>query len=85
MYRVELKVMPRKGILNPASSAVTRALGALGYDQAEGLEMGKFMEFTVKMADEAAARAYIEEMCQRLLANPIVEDYTYEIFPAKGE
>lgn len=85
MFRVELKVMPRKGILNPASSAVTRALGALGYDQVEGLEMGKFMEFTVKMTDEQAARAYIEEMCQRLLANPIIEDFTYEIFPVEGE
>lgn len=85
MFKVELKVMPRKGILNPASSTVTRALGALGYSKVTGLEMGKFMEFTVNMTDLKEATAYVDEMCKKLLANPIVEDYTYEITPVEGE
>lgn len=85
MFKVELKVMPRKGILNPASAAVNRSLKALGYNQVPQLEMGKFMEFTVDLQDEVKARAYVEEMCQRLLANPVIEDYTYEIFPIEGE
>lgn len=85
MFKVELKVMPRKGVLNPASAAVTRSLKALGYDQVTKLEMGKFMEFTVDMADRDAVESYVQEMCKRLLANPVIEDYTYEIFPVEGE
>lgn len=85
MFRVELKVMPRKGILNPQSAAVTKGLSAMGYLDVQGLEMGKFMEFTVNKSDAAEACAYIEEMCKRLLTNPIIEDYTYEIFPAEEE
>ncbi len=85
MFRVELKVMPRKGILNPQSTAVTNGLAALGYSKVEGLEMGKFMEFTVNMDDKKAVEEYVQEMSKRLLTNPIIEDYTYEIFPVEGE
>lgn len=85
MYRVQLKVMPRKGILNPASSAVTRALGALGYSAVESLEMGRFMEFTVKTDNLDEAKSYVDQMCKRLLANPIIEDYTYKIDPVEEE
>ena len=85
MFRVELKVMPRKGILNPQSSATTRALSALNYTDVQGLEMGKFMEFKVNKPSVEEASLYVEEMCKRLLTNPIIEDYTYEIYPAEEE
>ncbi|AZR74235.1 phosphoribosylformylglycinamidine synthase, purS protein [Anoxybacter fermentans] len=85
MFRVELKIMPRKGILNPESSTVTRALKAMGYDKVKGLEIGKFMEFVVNLDDVKTAEAYVEEICKRLLANPVIEDYIYEIFPLEEE
>lgn len=83
MYKVELKVMPRKGILNPESATVTRALDAMSYDKIGELEMGRFMEFEVDMDNKAEAEAYVEEVCQKLLANPVIEDYTYQITPVK--
>ncbi len=85
MFKIELKVMPRKGILNPQSTAVKNGLKAMGYDNVDNLEMGKFMEFTIKAADRAEAEAYVEEMCKRLLANPVIEDYTYQIYQVEGE
>lgn len=85
MFRVQLKVMPRKGILNPAGSAVTRALGALGYSAVDNLEMGRYMEFIVKIDHLDEAKNYVDEMCKRLLTNPIIEDYTYKMDPVEEE
>lgn len=79
MFKVQLKIMPRKGILNPESSAVSKGLQAMGYTTVEGLEIGKFMEFTIQAADLSAAESTVKEMCSRLLANPVTEDYTYQI------
>ena len=83
MYKVELKVMPRKGILNPESATVTRALDAMSYDKIEELEMGRYMEFEVNLTTEKEVEAYVEEVCQKLLVNPVIEDYTYQITPVK--
>ena len=84
MFKVQLKIMPRKGILNPESSAVSNGLQAMGYTTVKGLEIGKIMEFTLRAADLAAAESSVKEMCSRLLANPVTEDYIYQITQSEG-
>ncbi len=78
-YRVHVRVMPRQGILDPQGQAVEHALGALGFGEAGEVRVGKAVELAVsaKSRDEAEARARL--MCDRLLANPVTEDYRVEV------
>ena len=71
-------VYPRKEILDPQGKAIRDALGRIGFDGVEDVRAGKSFEIVLedgKGADRAAARARVEEMCRKLLANPVVEDY----------
>jgi phosphoribosylaminoimidazole-succinocarboxamide synthase len=72
-------ITPRAGILDPQGDAVSRALGGMGFSEVRGARVGKFLEITLEETDNAKAIERINEMCQRLLANPIIEDYRIEI------
>jgi len=74
-YRVEVRVMPRTALLDPQGQAVERALHALGFGEVARVRVGKHLVLDVEAAtgDEAAARA--RAMCDRLLANPVTEDF----------
>ncbi|HEU5051203.1 MAG TPA: phosphoribosylformylglycinamidine synthase subunit PurS [Gemmatimonadales bacterium] len=78
-YRVHVRVMPRAGLLDPQGQAVEHALGALGFDGARQVRIGKAIELDVDApsAEEAVGRA--REMCDRLLANPVTEDFELEV------
>ena len=78
-YEVRVEVGPRPGILDPQGGVIERALPALGYGNVSHVRVGKSIRLVVEAADEAAARAEVEEMCRRLLANPVIEDYTIEM------
>jgi phosphoribosylformylglycinamidine synthase PurS subunit len=71
-------VRPKAGILDPQGQAVERALGHLGFDVA-GARVGKVVDLEVTADDEAAAREQIEQMCEQLLANPLIESYEIEL------
>jgi phosphoribosylformylglycinamidine synthase PurS subunit len=77
---VTLRVLVRlkPGILDVQGAAVKRALGGLGFADLGDLRIGKLIEVDVDAPTEAAARARVDEMCRRLLANPVLEDYTIE-------
>ena len=68
----------KRGILDVQGSAVKRALENLGYTDLKDLRVGKVVEIEVDAPDSKAATARVEEMCQKLLANPITEDFTIE-------
>ena len=68
----------KRGILDVQGAAVQRALEGLGYAELEALRVGKLIELEVQAPDAAAARARVDEMCRKLLANPITEEYTIE-------
>jgi len=68
----------KRGILDVQGNAVKRALEGLGYADLTDLRMGKVVEIDIDAPDPAAARARVEEMCKRLLANPVLEDFTVE-------
>ena len=79
---VRVYVTPKHGILDPQGVAVERSLPALGFDGVSGVRVGKFIELQIDLADGTPAdkaRGEIDEMCRKLLANPIIEDYTFTV------
>jgi len=77
-YRVRVRIMPRTGILDPQGQAVEHALAALGFAGVGGTRVGRSIELTVDAASEAAAREVAGRMCERLLANPVTEDFVLD-------
>jgi phosphoribosylformylglycinamidine synthase len=73
----------KPGILDVQGAAVQRALGGLDFGDVHNLRVGKLVEVDVDATDPERARARVDEMCRRLLANPILEDYTIEVEPAE--
>jgi phosphoribosylformylglycinamidine synthase subunit PurS len=71
--RVEITHLP--GILDPQGATIERALPALGYDNVSEVRVGKSIRLVLEADDESGARAQVEEMCRRLLANPVIEAY----------
>ena len=79
---VRVYITPKKGILDPQGVAIERSLPALGFDGVSGVRVGKFIELRIDLADGTPAdqaRGEIDEMCRKLLANPIIEDYTFTV------
>ncbi len=75
MYRVAVHIVPRKGLLDPQGKAVAGALHTLGYAAVGDVHVGRHLVIETKAADAKAAEAAVKEMCTRLLANPVTEDY----------
>ncbi|MGH9149394.1 MAG: phosphoribosylformylglycinamidine synthase subunit PurS [Acidimicrobiales bacterium] len=69
---VEVKLRP--GIADPEGATIERALPVLGYGGIVGVRVGKAIRFRVDAADEGAARQQVDDLCQRLLANPVIEE-----------
>ncbi len=78
-FPVLVEVRLRPGIADPQGATIQRALPALGFDGVHDVRVGKAIRFRVDAADEAAARRQVDELCQRLLANPLIEDYEVSI------
>ena len=78
-YVVAVDVMPKQGIADPQGQAVDRALPSLGFAEISQVRVGKRIELVVDAADEAAALAIVEAACHRILANPVIEDFTAAI------
>jgi phosphoribosylformylglycinamidine synthase PurS subunit len=80
--KVRVLVRLKPGILDPQGATVQRALAGLGFHDVRGLRVGKLIEVDVEAPTEEGARQRVDEMCQKLLANPLLEDYTVE--PARA-
>ena len=76
--KVRVLVRLKAGILDVQGAAVQRALGGLGFGDVRGLRVGKLIEVDVDAPTPERARARVDEMCRKLLANTILEDYTIE-------
>lgn len=75
----KIYITPRAGILDPQGDAVSQSLVGLGFSEVKGARVGKFLEVSVEESDKTKALARVNEMCQKLLANPIIEDFRVEI------
>jgi phosphoribosylformylglycinamidine synthase subunit PurS len=79
--RVRVLVRPKEGILDPQGQAVERALPALGYEGVSNVRIGRLIELEVADGDAEAVTSRVKEMCERLLANPLIEGYQVEALP----
>ena len=76
--RVRVLVRLKPGIMDVQGTAIERALGGLGFREVSGLRVGKVIELDVPGESLDAVRAQVDDMCRKLLVNPILEDYTVE-------
>ena len=74
-YEVEVRVTPRAGLLDPQGKAIAGALHSLGFDGVGETRVGRLIRMSVRAASADEARASVDDMCRKLLANPVTEDY----------
>lgn len=79
MFLSKINVTLRKSILDPQGKAVQHAIGTMNVDGIKDVRMGKYIELTIEAENEHLARAATEEVCKKLLANPVMEVYRFEI------
>lgn len=79
LFRAHIRVTLRPSILDPQGKAVEHAIAALGTTTVGNVRMGKYVELDVRESSEEAARRTTEEICRRLLANPVMEDVAFEL------
>jgi phosphoribosylformylglycinamidine synthase len=75
VYKAHVEVTHLPGIADPAGATIERALPALGYTNVAQVHIGKTIRLTIDAPDAESARAQVNEMCERLLANPVIEAY----------
>ncbi|HLB35642.1 MAG TPA: phosphoribosylformylglycinamidine synthase subunit PurS [Gemmatimonadales bacterium] len=78
-FDVEVRVMPRATLLDPQGQAVEHALQALGFERVSGVRVGRALTLQLERADAGRAQADARAMCERLLANPVTEDFTLTV------
>ncbi|WP_438349218.1 phosphoribosylformylglycinamidine synthase subunit PurS [Paenibacillus sp. FA6] len=79
MIKAMVYVTVKKGVLDPQGVAVQGALHSIGFQEVESLRIGKYMEVNLDTDDRAEAEVRLKAMCEKLLANTVVEDYRYEL------
>ncbi len=77
--KARIKITLKNGVLDPQGKAIQNALGALGVSGVQDVRQGKYIEVDLAETDEARARAAVERMCRDLLANLVIENYSYEL------
>ena len=78
MYKVKVYVTLRESVLDPQGKAVTQSLHSLNYQEVADVRIGKFMELTIEKSDRDINEV-VNDICKKLLANPVIEDYRYEV------
>ncbi len=78
-FSVRVQVLPKSDILDPQGQAVEKALSSLGYKTVKDLKIGKEIVFKINTGSKSEAEKKVKEMCERLLANPVIEDFKIEI------
>ncbi|MCB1030122.1 MAG: phosphoribosylformylglycinamidine synthase subunit PurS [Acidimicrobiales bacterium] len=79
LFSVQVEVTLRQGVADPQGATIERSLPHLGFDGVKGVRVGKSIRFDLEAADEASARAEVEDLTQRFLTNPVIEDSTISI------
>jgi phosphoribosylformylglycinamidine synthase len=77
--KARVMVTLKNGVLDPQGKAIANALGALGIEGVADVRQGKFIEVELAETDPARARETLDRMCKELLANPVIENYRYEL------
>ncbi len=77
--RATVYVSLKPGVLDPQGKAVHRSLATLGFEEVSGVRIGRAITLELEGTDREQAQAQLEQMCQKLLANPVIEDYRIEL------
>jgi len=77
--RARVFITPKRGVLDPQGKAVEHSLHTLGFTEAHDVHLGKYVELSLHEQDREHARQRTDEMCRKLLANGVIEDYRFEI------
>lgn len=80
-WKVKVEVTLKKGIHDPQGSTVENALEAMEFKNIERVRMGKYLELYLAGLSKKEAGHHVEEMCRKLLVNPVIEEYTYTLEP----
>lgn len=78
MYKVKVYVTLKESVLDPQGAAVKHSLNALNYSDVADVRIGKYMELAIEKSDRNLDEV-VNEICSKLLANPVIEDYRYEV------
>jgi phosphoribosylformylglycinamidine synthase len=78
-YQARIYVTLRPSVLDPAGTAVQAGLKQMGYDNVEQVRIGKYVELTLTASSEASAHDQLNQICDQLLANPVIENYRFEL------
>ncbi|WP_066400610.1 phosphoribosylformylglycinamidine synthase subunit PurS [Cytobacillus eiseniae] len=84
MYKVKVFVTLRESVLDPQGTVVKNSLHSLNYSEVSDVRIGKYMELTIDKSDRPVDEV-VKDMCERLLANVVIEDYRYEIEEAVAQ
>ena len=77
--KAKIRITLKKGVLDPQGKAIEGALGSLGFSGVENVRQGKYIELEMTETDMEKARSQISSMCEKLLANTIIENYDIEL------
>ena len=77
--KARIKITLKTGVLDPQGKAIEHALGALGFSGINDVRQGKYIEVTLNETDEAKAQTQVEKMCEELLANTVIENYSFKL------
>ena len=77
--KAKVTIMLKNGVLDPQGEAIRHALGTLGFSGVNGVRQGKVIELDLEASDRAAAEAEVGQMCEKLLANTVIESWRVEI------
>ncbi len=77
--KAKVYVTLRKSVFDPQGKAVQEALASMGFNEVQNVRMGKYIELDLGATEKAKAEEKIKVMCEKLLANTVIEDYRYEL------
>jgi phosphoribosylformylglycinamidine synthase PurS subunit len=77
MFKATVYITLRESVLDPQGNAVQDSLHSLGYDEVGEVRIGKYMEFAINGDDQKKAEERVKDMCEKLLANTVIEDYRF--------
>lgn len=79
MLKATVYVTIKQNVLDPQGKAVQGALHSMGFDEVDSVRIGKYLDLSLNTSDRAAAEERVKAMCEKLLANTVIEDYRYDI------
>ncbi|MGF1458376.1 MAG: phosphoribosylformylglycinamidine synthase subunit PurS [Leptolyngbyaceae cyanobacterium] len=78
-YQAQIYVTLRPSVLDPAGTAVQSGLHHMGFATVEQVRIGKYIQVTLSAPDKASARQQLDQMCDQLLTNPVIENYRFDL------